>query len=50
MAEKWIELNRQYAASWPNITRKGDAPPDADDWKGVADKFDKFFSPQPGKR
>ena len=25
-AEKWLELNRQYAATWPNITRKGEAP------------------------
>jgi ferredoxin len=50
VAEKWLDLNRQYAASWPNITRKGDAPPDADEWKGVPDKFAKFFSPEPGKR
>ena len=24
-AEKWVEINRQYASSWPNITRKGHA-------------------------
>ena len=50
VAEKWLEVNRQYAASWPNITRKGEPPADADEWKGVADKFEKFFSPEPGKR
>jgi ferredoxin len=49
-AERWVEVNRQYAESWPNITRKGDAPADADQWKGVADKFEKHFSPNPAKR
>src|SRR5712692_7658046 len=47
-AEQWLELNRQYAASWPNITRKKPYPADADEWKDVADKHDKFFSPNPG--
>ncbi|HEU4824866.1 MAG TPA: ferredoxin FdxA [Dongiaceae bacterium] len=47
--EKWLEINRQYAAEWPNITRKGEAPADADEWKGVADKFAQHFSPNPGK-
>jgi ferredoxin len=50
VAERWLSVNRQYAESWPNITRKGDPPPDADEWKGVPDKFDKFFDPAPGKR
>jgi ferredoxin len=49
-AEKWLDLNRQYAASWPNITRKGEPPADADEWKGVPDKFEKHFDPAPGKR
>jgi len=26
-AEKWLDLNRQYSAVWPNITRKKAAPP-----------------------
>ncbi len=47
-AEQWLELNREYAAIWPNITRKKPYPADADDWKGVEDKYDKFFSPNPG--
>ena len=50
VGSKWLDLNRQYAASWPNITRKGDAPADADDFKGVPDKFEKYFDPAPGKR
>src|ERR1700730_14908226 len=49
-AERWLELNRQYAASWPNITRKKPFPEDADDFKEVTDKYDKYFSPNPGAR
>ena len=49
-AEKWFQLNRDYAGSWPNITRKIDAPANADAFKGVADKFQQFFSAEPGKR
>jgi ferredoxin len=47
-AEAWLELNREYAQVWPNITRKKESPPDADAFKDVPDKFAKFFSPQPG--
>ena len=45
----WVELNRAYARQWPNITRKGEPPPDADEWKGAAEKFKRFFSPNPGE-
>jgi ferredoxin len=47
-AEKWLEMNRTYAEQWPNITRKKPAPADADEYKGVAGKFEKFFSDKPG--
>ena len=47
-ADKWLQLNRDYSTSWPNITRKKPAPGDADDWKGVEGKYDKFFSPKGG--
>ncbi|HUC12380.1 MAG TPA: ferredoxin FdxA [Stellaceae bacterium] len=47
-AERWVELNRDYAGTWPNITRKKPEPADADDWKEVADKYEKYFSPKPG--
>jgi ferredoxin len=47
---KWLEVNRDYASQWPNITRKAPAPADADEFKGVPDKFAKYFSPEPGKR
>jgi len=47
--DQWLELNRRYSELWPNITRKGEPPPDADQWKGVLGKFAKHFSPNPGK-
>ena len=49
ISEPWIELNREYSEKWPNITRKGEAPEDADEWREVANKFEKFFSSNPGK-
>src|ERR1700722_6154219 len=49
-AEKWVELNRQYATSWASITRKGEAPADADQWKDVPDKFTTQFDPNPPKK
>jgi len=49
-AEAWLELNRTYSAQWPNLTRKGEAPADADEWKGVSGKYDKFFSAEPHKK
>jgi ferredoxin len=47
--EKWRELNAKYAALWPRITVKGEAPGDADTFKDEAGKFDKYFSAVPGK-
>jgi ferredoxin len=47
--EKWLGLNAEYAKSWPNITIMREHPPDAKEWEGVADKFEKHFSPNPGK-
>ena len=49
-AETWVELNRKYSEQWPNIARQGETPPDADAYKGVPDKFERYFSPKPGKR
>ena len=46
--ETWVALNRQYAAEWPNITRKGEAPADADAWKGKPDKK-ALLSTKPGR-
>jgi ferredoxin len=45
--EKWLNLNAEYAKSWPNITIKKPSPPDSKEWDGVKDKFSKFSS-EPG--
>lgn len=45
--EKWLELNAKFADIWPNITRKGDAPADADEWKDKPGKLDQL-SENPG--
>jgi len=49
VAEDWLELNREYSEKWPNITRKGTPPPDSEEYKGVDGKYEKFFTPNPGK-
>ena len=46
--EKWLEVNTEYAKSWPNITQKKDQPPDAKEFEGVEGKFEKYFSKEPG--
>jgi len=43
----WIETNRKFAVQWPNITRKGEAPPDAEEWNGKPGKAG-LLSPEPG--
>jgi ferredoxin len=47
-AEKWLEMNRDYSEKWPNITSKKDELLEADNFKGEAGKFEKFFSANPG--
>ncbi|KAA5606731.1 ferredoxin family protein [Roseospira marina] len=46
-AEAWLELNREFAEKWPNITRKGDPLPDSDEWKDKPDKK-ALLSEKPG--
>ena len=48
--EKWLEVNTEYAKSWPNITQKKESPPDAKDFEGQEGKFEKYFSANPGTR
>ena len=47
--EKWAEINRTYSEKWPVITKKKDPPNDSEEWKGVDDKYNKYFSEKPGK-
>ena len=44
----WIALNAEYSEKWPNITQKGQVPPDEADFRGVNGKFDEHFSKNPG--
>jgi len=46
--EKLLELNTKMSAEWPNITSQKEPPADADDFKGVEGKFEKFFTEAPG--
>jgi len=46
--EKWLGVNAEYAKAWPNITTKKTPPADAKEWEGVAEKFEKHFSSNPG--
>ncbi len=46
---KWLKVNTEYSKVWPNITRKGDPPADADAFKDEKGKFEKYFSPNPGE-
>lgn len=47
--EKWVKFNRDYSNKWPNITKKGPPPADADAWADVPNKLAEHFSPKPGK-
>jgi ferredoxin len=47
--EKWVEMNREYAEKWPNITRQKDPMSDAENWKDKPNKFESKFSPEPAK-
>jgi len=46
-ADPWLQLNRDYSDKWPNITEKGESPPDAEKYDGIENKFEKYFSPNP---
>ncbi len=47
-AEKFLELNREYASKWPVITKVKPALPDADALKDQKNKLEELFSPNPG--
>ncbi len=44
----WVEINREYAMKWPVITKKKDAPADAEEYKNVQNKFETLFNPAAG--
>jgi len=46
---KWLEVNTKFADIWPNITVKGTPPEDAAKFETVKDKYEKYFSEDPGQ-
>jgi ferredoxin len=44
----WLEINRQYASVWPNVTQKKPPLADADAMNGTSGKHEAFFSSNPG--
>ncbi len=47
--EQWLKLNAEYAEKWPNVTTKDNASAKPEEFDGVEGKFEKYFSPNPGK-
>ncbi|MDX9861224.1 MAG: ferredoxin family protein [Rhodospirillales bacterium] len=47
-AGPWMEMNLTFSGLWPNVSRKGTPPADADEWKQAANKYPRFFSENPG--
>ncbi len=47
--DKWMRINSKYSRMWPNITKKGTVPADAEQWADVPNKFENYFSENPGK-
>jgi ferredoxin len=47
--EFWITLNRDYADKWPNITVKKPALAEAEEFKEVENKYQQYFSENPGE-
>lgn len=42
-AQPWIALNADHAARWPAIREAGRPPEDADDYRGMAGKYPRYF-------
>jgi ferredoxin len=38
--ELWFNLNQRLSAKWPNISKKKEAPADAEEWKDKPNKLD----------
>jgi len=47
--DEWLELNRKFSASWPNLTERRDPLPEAKERDGEEGKLTKYFSEEPGE-
>lgn len=48
---KWLEINTKYSKLWPVVTkiREDDLFEDRFEWDGIPNKYEQYFSPNPGK-
>jgi ferredoxin len=46
--DQWLDINSKYSQVWPNITGKREQSEDAQEFDGVPNKFEKYFSALPG--
>jgi ferredoxin len=44
-ADKWLKMNKEYAAKWPVISARLPPPEDAETFKSLEGKFETHFSP-----
>ena len=47
--KKWLDINKKYSELWPNISKKKAPPKDADKFRNIKNKYDKYFSDKPGE-
>ncbi|MBN9542438.1 MAG: ferredoxin family protein [Alphaproteobacteria bacterium] len=43
----WLEINKKLSANWPNINRRKDPMPEAEEFKHIKDKK-QYLSEKPG--
>ncbi len=46
---KWLAINAEYSAKWPNIIVSKDPLPEAEKYENETGKFEKYFSEKPGE-
>ncbi len=47
--DKWLKINTEYSEIWPNIIEKGKSPADGEKFDGEKDKYEKYFTKEPGE-
>ena len=45
----WMKVNTDMSLKWPNITEKKDALPEAEEFADVPNKYNEYFSDNPGE-
>lgn len=44
----WLEINKKYSETWPNITTQKSPHPESENYKDKQNKYPKDFSNKPG--